>query len=64
MVEVVVVVVAFFLACEESGRIFDNSFPAWRLARAHEFHSLGQDQSTVAQRAETTVTECFLTIYV
>ena len=26
----------------------------WRLARAHWFHSLGQDQSTVAQRAETT----------
>ena len=25
-----------------------------RLARAHLFHSLGQDQSTVAQRAETT----------
>ena len=25
-----------------------------------KFHSFGQDQSTVAQRAETTVTECFL----
>ena len=54
--------------------MFDNSFPAcavffplfffflkWRLARAHLFHSLGQDQSTVAQRAKTTVTETFLT---
>ena len=27
----------------------------WRLACAHWFRSLGQDQSTVAQRAETTV---------
>ena len=33
-------------------------FFKWRLARAHWFHSLGQDQSTVAQWAETTVTEC------
>ena len=32
-----------------------------RLARAHYFHSLGQDQSTVAQPTETTVTECSLT---
>ena len=31
------------------------------LARAHQFHSLGQDQSTVAQQTETTVAECFLT---
>ena len=36
-------------------------FLKWRLARAHKFHSLGQDQSTVAQRAETTVTEFSLT---
>ena len=35
-----------------------------RLARAHLFHSLGQDQPTVAQRAETTVTESSLTSYV
>ena len=57
----------FFLACEEFWRMFDNSLPAcafllfflkWRLTRAHYFHSLGQDQSTVAQQAETTVTEC------
>ena len=33
----------------------------WRLARANSFHSLGQDQSTVAQRSETTVAECSLT---
>ena len=41
--------------------MFDYSFPAcaffpfffkWRLARAHLLHSLGQDQSTVAQGAE------------
>ena len=48
--------------------MFDHSFPAcafslkWGLARrAHYFHFLGQDQSTVAQRAETTVAECSLT---
>ena len=43
--------------------MFDSAFPAcaffsfsfkWRLARVHLFHSLGQNQSTVAQRAETT----------
>ena len=31
------------------------------LARLHCFHSLGQNQFTVAQRAGTTVAECFLT---
>ena len=36
-------------------------FFKWTLARTHKFHSLGQDQSTVAQRTETTVTECSLT---
>ena len=36
-------------------------FFKWRLARANYFHSLGQDQSTVVQRVETTVTECSLT---
>ena len=40
---------------------FTFFFLKWRLARAHLFHSLGQDQSTVAQRAETTVAECSLT---
>ena len=35
-----------------------------RLARAHQFHSLGQDQSTMAKRAETTVAKCSLTICV
>ena len=39
-------------------------FLKWRLARVHWFHSLGQDQSTVAQRVETTVAECALTSYV
>ena len=50
----------FFLACEDFGRMFDNSFPAcafffflkWRLGRTHLFHSLRQDQTTVAQRAK------------
>ena len=32
-------------------------FRKWRLARLHYFHFFGQDQSTVAQRAETTVAE-------
>ena len=58
----------FFLACEDLGRMLDHSFPAyalfflkWRLACPHLFNSLRQDQSTVVQRAETTVTECSLT---
>ena len=62
----------FFLACENFGRMFDHSFPVsafwfffvlflkWRLAHAHLFHSLCQNQSTVAQRAETAVAECSL----
>ena len=33
----------------------------WRVARINQLHPSGQYQSTVAQRAETTVTECFLT---
>ena len=36
-------------------------FSKWRLARVNYFHSVGQDQSTVAQRVETTVTERYLT---
>ena len=32
----------------------------WRIARAHSFHSSCQDQSTAAQRGETTVAECSL----
>ena len=46
----------FFLLCEDFGTMFDNSVPAcaffffkWRLAHTNEFHSLDQDQSTVAQ---------------
>ena len=35
-------------------------FLKWRLARTHEFHFLGQDQSTIAQWPEMTVAECFL----
>ena len=56
----------FFLACEDFGEGFDNSPPALffffflsgdRLAHTN-FNFLGQDQSAVAQRAETTVAEC------
>ena len=36
-------------------------FLKWRLVRAHLFHTLGQDQSTVAQRAETRIAERSLT---
>ena len=38
-----------------------NFFLVWKLARAHQFHFLGHDQSTVAQRSEKTVTKCSLT---
>ena len=45
----VVVVDAFFLAREDSGRMFDSSFPACAffkgLACTYSFHSSGQDQS-------------------
>ena len=60
----------FFLARADFGRMFDKSFPAcaflflffkWRLGRVHLFHSLGQGQSTAAQRIETTAAECSLT---
>ena len=47
-----VVVVTFFLAQKDSGRLFGNSFPLFfkrRSACAHLFHSLRQDQSTVTQ---------------
>ena len=49
------VVVVVLLVCEDLDGMFDKFIP-----RAHYFHSLGQDQSTVAQRAETTVAECSL----
>ena len=62
----------FFLDCEDFFfRMFNYSFPTcvffgfvflkWRLACAHYFHSVGQDQSAVAQRAEMTVAKCSLT---
>ena len=41
--------------------IHSPPFFKWRQARAHQFHFLGQDHSTVAQRAETTVAECSTT---
>ena len=52
---------AFFLACEDFGGRFDDSFPARvEISSSTQFHFLCQDQSTVAQRAETTVAECSL----
>ena len=62
------VVVAFSSLARILGKVSTIHFPAcaffvlnWRSARAHQFHLLGQDQSTVAQRTETTVAECSLT---
>ena len=65
-----------FLACEDFGRMFDNLFSASALFFFFLFFFcyfseveissrtliplFGQDQSTVTQRAETTVTECSL----
>ena len=59
----------FFLACEDFGGKLDDSFHAFAFfffkveispcTPVHFFS--GQDQSTVAQRAETTVAVCFLT---
>ena len=62
---VLVLVGAFFARAEILGECSTvQSLPSlslfflkWRLARAHLFHSLGQDQSIVAQRAEMTVTD-------
>ena len=47
--------------------MFNHLFPActllknWRLARAHEIHSLCQDQTTMAQRVAMNVAKCYLT---
>ena len=69
MVVVVVVVVAFSSRARILGEcsihyqptlffFFFFFFPVKRrLARAHQFHSLGHDQSTMAKQAETTVAE-------
>ena len=73
VVVVVVVVVVVAAAFSSLARILGecstiHSLPApffffrWRLARAHYRHSLRQDRSTVAQRAETTVAESSATI--
>ena len=60
----------FFLACEDSRRMFDHLFTACAFLKL-EIRSLTlistvyyQDQSTVTQRAETTVAECSLTSYI
>ena len=66
-----VVVVAFSWHARILGEGY-HSIPAcafffflkWRLVRAYEFHSLYQDQSTVARRAEMTAAEYSLTSYV
>ena len=59
-----------FLACEDFGRMFDQSFPACaffffffevKISTRTNSTVLGQDQSTVAQPAETTVAECSMT---
>ena len=67
----VVVVVAFPSLARISGECSYHSFPTcvfvcfvffkWRLAYPHWFHSLCQDQSTVAQWAERTVAKGSLT---
>ena len=69
-----VVMVAFFLECEDFVRTFDNSFPACAhffffkvkislciLIPVFDHDHFDHDQSTVVERAETTVTGCFLT---
>ena len=63
MVVVVVVVVAFFLGCEDLRRLFNYLFPACGsfFFFLNKFHFFDQDQSIMAQRAETTVAECSLT---
>ena len=61
--------IAWIMAFSSLARILGerNSFPAcafflkWGSSRTHRFHFLRQDQSTVAQRAKTTVAECSLT---
>ena len=69
---VVVVVVVMVVAFSSSERFWENVrqfipppslahfLLKWRLSRANKFHFLGQGQSTVAQRAETTMDECSL----
>ena len=42
------------------GCFFVSFLVKWRLAHAHQFHFLGQDQSIVAQQAEMIVAECSL----
>ena len=58
---VVVVMVTF----SSHARIFEvnhslHKLFKWRSALAHQLHSLGQDQSTAAQRAETTEAHNYL----
>ena len=53
---------AFFFKCSFKKK---KKKKQWRSARAHHFHFvLGQGQSTVAQRTETTVAEYSLTFWV
>ena len=72
MVVIVVVVVALSSLAKilgECSTILSPPVPiffffgggGWKIARGHEFHSLYQKQSTMAQRAKTTVAEYSLT---
>ena len=59
----------FFLACEDFWENVRQFMPRLRfffffkveISSRKLIPLLGQDQSTVAQRPETTITECFLT---
>ena len=61
---------SFFVACEDfGGSLMIHSLPAlffFFLKWYQLTHTplLGQDQSTVAQQAETIVAECFLMSYI
>ena len=52
-----------FLACKDFGGRFSDLFHAstFFFFFFYRFYFLGQDQSTVAQLAETTAAECILT---
>ena len=60
----------FFFCGVGAGESFVESIPScavyfmWRSARAHHFHSSGQDQYTVVQRSETTVAQRSVTSWV
>ena len=60
------IVCGFFLACEDFGRMFDDSFHATAfllllLLFCFVFQEEFRSRTLMARRAETPVTECFLT---